>query len=849
MDIAQHTPLMQQYLRIKADYPNTLLFFRMGDFYELFYDDARRAAKLLDLTLTRRGQSAGAPIPMAGIPHHSADSYLARLLKLGEAAAICEQVGEVTPGKALVERRVVRVVTPGTLTDEALLTEHREALIAAVAEFDHGPGLAWMDLAAGRFRVRELPHTASLLTELERLKPAELIIAEGSKLAARLPWLKAIRTLPPWHFDAASGERLLGEQFAVKTLEGFGVGGRPAAIAAAGALLYYVRNTQQGQLGHLTGLRYEAGDDYLQLDGTSRRNLEIDEHPLGRSEHTLTALMDCCKTAMGSRLVRRWLSQPLRDRQRIHRRLAAVEALLDGDRQRELRALLNDIPDLERIITRVVLGSAKPRDLVGLRLGLSRVPTLRQWLKACEPLELKLLLDELPDSPDERELLNRALETEPAAQARDGGVIAAGYDAELDELRALCRNSDAWLEEFESCERRRTGINALKVGYNKVHGFYIELSKLYAAQAPTEYVRRQTLKNAERYLTPELKAFEEKILRARDQALARETELYQALLARLAAGQATMRRQTALLARLDALACFAERAARFSFNAPQFSDVPGIRIRAGRHPVIEQVRQEPFVANDCVLDAERRMLIVTGPNMGGKSTYMRQVAIIAVLAHAGSYVPAEDAQFGPLDRIFTRIGAGDDLTRGQSTFMVEMIETANILNNATAESLVIMDEIGRGTSTYDGLSLAYACAVELATKIHALTLFATHYFELTRLAGEYPGIVNVHLAAVEHNERIVFLHSVRDGAANQSYGLEVATLAGVPAAVIRRARERLRILEHNAAIDPAQPGLFDRPLPESRPAPVLEALAEIDPDQLTPRQALDALYALKKLER
>ncbi len=849
MDIAQHTPLMQQYFRIKADYPDTLLFFRMGDFYELFYDDARRAARLLDLTLTRRGQSAGAPIPMAGIPHHSADNYLARLLKLGESAAICEQVGEVTPGKALVERRVVRVVTPGTLTDEALLSERREALIAAVAEFDHGAGLAWLDLAAGRFLVREVPHTAALITELERLQPAELIAAEGSNLASRLPWLKAIRSIPPWHFDAAGGARLLCEQFAVQSLDGFGVNGRPAAIAAAGALLYYVRNTQQGRLAHLTGLRFESGGDDLQLDGTSRRNLEIDEHPLGRSEHTLTALMDCCKTAMGSRLLRRWLGQPLRDRQRIRRRLASVEALLDSDRHRELRALLNEIPDLERIITRVVLGSARPRDLAGLRSGLDRVPALRQWLKSCEPVELRLLVDELPDGPEERELLHRAVEAEPAAQIRDGGVIAAGYDAELDELRGLSRNSDDWLVEFESRERRRTGINALKVGYNKVHGFYLELSKIYAAQAPGDYVRRQTLKNAERYITPELKAFEEKILKARDQALARENELYQALLARLATAQATMRRQAALIARLDALACFAERAARFGFNAPRFSDVPGIRIRAGRHPVIEQARQEPFVANDCVLDAERRMLIVTGPNMGGKSTYMRQVAIIAVLAHAGSFVPAEEAEFGPLDRIFTRIGAGDDLTRGQSTFMVEMIETANILHNATAESLVIMDEIGRGTSTYDGLSLAYACAVELATKIRALTLFATHYFELTRLAGEYPGIVNVHLAAVEHNERIVFLHSVRDGAANQSYGLEVAALAGVPATVIRRARERLRILEHNAAIDPAQPGLFDRPLPEARPAPALEALAEIDPDQLTPRQALDALYALKKLER
>lgn len=858
----QHTPMMQQYLRIKADYPESLLFFRMGDFYELFNEDAERAARLLDITLTSRGQSAGQPIPMAGVPHHSAESYLARLLRAGESVAICEQVGDPNNSKGPVERKVVRVMTPGTLTDEALLEDQRENLIASLA-YDKKAAdkkhwaLAWLELASGRFAVRQLEDLDSLMSELERLQPAELIHAESNEISSRLQRslspVKCVRQRPAWHFDPISCQRLLLDQFRLHDLDPFGLRDAQAAIAAAGALLQYVGETQQGALPHVTGIRLEQEEEFLVLNGVTRRHLEINHHPQGRQEHTLCGLMDRCHTAMGSRLLRRWLNHPLRQHQRIEARQQVVAALLEQQRYQGLREILARTSDLERILTRVMLGSARPRDLSGLRDGLNKVPQLQEWLSQSQEEILTTLATDLPDSPAERELLQQGLVETPPLLARDGGVFAEGYDAELDRLRQLSQDAGSFLDELEQREKERTGIPTLKVGYNRVHGYYIEISKAQSGKAPADYTRRQTLKGAERYITEELKQFEDQVLSSRERALAREKQLYEELLQRLAQCYEPLQQAIHLIARLDALANFAERAEKLKLFPAQLVEQPGIEIKGGRHPVIEQAQDQPFTPNDCVLQPNRRMLVITGPNMGGKSTFMRQTALIVLLAHTGSHVPAAQAVIGPVERIFTRIGAGDDLTRGQSTFMVEMTETANILHNANERSLVLMDEIGRGTSTYDGLSLAWSTAVELASKLRAMTLFATHYFELTQLASDYEGIANVHLAAVEHGDQIVFLHSVRQGPANQSYGLQVAALAGVPGAVIRRARQRLRILEQQITHDPRQASLFDtmtaasEPAPSAEPHPLLTAMEKLDPDTLSPREALDRLYELKRL--
>jgi DNA mismatch repair protein MutS len=853
-----HTPMMQQYLRIKADYPDSLLFFRMGDFYELFNEDAERAARLLDITLTTRGQSGGKPVPMAGVPHHSAEGYLARLLRLGESAAICEQVGDPNNSKGPVERKVVRVMTPGTITDEALLEDQAENLVAAITRHQDQWAVAWLELASGRFSVRQLPELSALMGELDRLQPAELIYDEADEVEARLQQMlnpiKAVKRRPTWHFDAVSCERILLDQFQLHDLDAFGLRDEAAAIAASGALLQYVQETQQGALPHITGIRLEQEEEFLILDGVTRRHLEINHHPQGRNEHTLCGLMDRTRTAMGSRLLRRWLNHPLRNRQQLHIRQGIVAALLADDSYETLRDILHRTADLERILTRVMLSSARPRDLSALRDGLAKIPQLQQWLAQSSHAALQTQAQDLPDTPDERDLLQRALEETPAVLVRDGGVIATGYDDELDHLRKLSQDAGSFLDELEQRERERTGINTLKVGYNRVHGYYIEISKAQSEKAPTDYTRRQTLKGAERYITEELKQFEDQILSSRERALAREKQLYDELITRLALRYGTLKQAVDTIARLDGLGTFAERAVQLKLGPPQLVDEPGIHIRNGRHPVIEQAQDKPFTPNDCILKPDRRMLVITGPNMGGKSTFMRQTALITLLAHTGSYVPAEEAVIGPTERIFTRIGAGDDLTRGQSTFMVEMTETANILHNADERSLVLMDEIGRGTSTYDGLSLAWATAVELASKLRAMTLFATHYFELTQLAGDYEGIANVHLAAVEHGDQIVFLHSVRQGPANQSYGLQVASLAGVPGGVIRRARQRLRMLEQQSTHDPRQGSLFEapsepEPLPEvaeAPPHPALVALEQLDPDSLSPRQAMDALYELKQ---
>jgi DNA mismatch repair protein MutS len=855
--------MMQQYLRIKAQHPDVLLFYRMGDFYEMFYDDARRAAQLLDIALTQRGASAGAPIPMAGVPAVTLDAYLAKLVRKGQSVAICEQRGEPGKTKGPMEREVVRIVTPGTVTDEALLDERRDNLLASVCGAGGRYGLAWLDLSAGRFSVMELGGLSALDAEIERLRPAEILAPDGAQptLAGGSgnqdrPW----RLRAPWHFDTESSSRALAEQFHTRDLAGFGCADKPLAIAAAGALLAYVRETQKAALPHLLSITTEERDAALIMDPATRRNLELDESLAGRPELTLAGVFDHTATAMGARLLRRWLHRPLRDHDALRLRYHAVATLIDGARHVPLSELLRSIGDLERILARVALRSARPRDLTQLRAALGALPSvhrsLRTMLESAPSPLLQQLLDELSDHRDEHAVLERAVVEAPPHYLRDGGVIAPGYDAELDELRLLGSNTEQFLLELERRERERTGLSSLKLGFNRVQGFFIEVNRSQADRVPSDYLRRQTVKSAERFITPELKSFEDRVLGARDRALAREKELYDALLTTLTARLPALQQTTAAIAQIDVLSCFAERAATLDCARPELVDHPMLFISQGRHPVVERAGREPFIPNDLRFDEARRMLIITGPNMGGKSTYMRQTALIAILAHIGCFVPAKRAVLGPLDRIFTRIGASDDLAGGRSTFMLEMTETANILNNATDKSLVLMDEVGRGTSTFDGLSLAWACAAFIAAKIRAFTLFATHYFELTSLSLEAPGVVNVHVEAVEHGDKLVFLHSVKEGPANQSYGLQVAALAGIPKSVTAQARRYLTELERerdalrSSASPQAELPLFVAPRPEIPPAesPALEALRALDPDALSPREALQLLYRLKTLD-
>jgi DNA mismatch repair protein MutS len=838
---------MQQYLRIKADYPQMLLLYRMGDFYELFYEDAERAARLLDIALTKRGQSAGQPIPMAGVPYHAAESYLAKLVRQGESVAICEQVGDPAKSKGPVEREVVRIVTPGTLTDEALLDERRENLLAAVCEGKEGCGLAWLELSSGRFSVLQVPALDALRSELERLRPSEILFSEDSRLSEALDLDGGTTRRPVWHFDPDSARRLLCDQLGTRDLIGFGCSELPLAVGAAGCLLQYVRDTQRSHLPHIRGLGTEQREDSLMLDAATRRNLEIMQSLSGRHEHTLAGVMDRTTTAMGSRLLGRWLGRPLRDQDILRRRHAAVDELSSTDAYTQLKEELAGIGDLERILGRVALSSARPRDLAVLRDSLERLPAVQDALASLQTPLVGELVQRIGTFPEVVSLLQRALVDNPPVLIRDGGVLARAYDQELDELRDLSTNADQFLLDLEEKERQRTKISNLKVSYNRIHGYYIEVSRSQSEKVPEEYVRRQTLKGAERYIIPELKRFEEQVLSARERALAREKALYDELLQRLTQWLSQLQEAAVGIATLDVLCNLAERARHLDWTQPELTNDPLIEIADGRHPVVEQVIESPFVRNGVGLCEDRRMLVITGPNMGGKSTFMRQTALIVLMAYCGSFVPARYARLGPLDRIFSRIGASDDLAGGRSTFMVEMEETANILHNATEHSLVLMDEIGRGTSTFDGLSLAWACGVELATRIRAFTLFATHYFELTTLPEEYPGIANLHLDAVEHGDSIVFMHAVREGPANQSYGLQVAALAGVPAAVVARARSRLRELEENAqrhserAAD--QLSLF----PLDSPSPALDALSALDPDGLSPREALETLYRLKSL--
>jgi DNA mismatch repair protein MutS len=855
-----HTPMMQQYLRIKADHPDSLLFYRMGDFYELFYDDARRAAELLDITLTSRGQSAGAPIPMCGVPYHSADTYLARLVRQGVSVAICEQIGDPATSKGPVERRVQRVVTPGTLTDEALQDAARDNLLCGVHAAAGEVGLAALNLASGEFQVAELHGAAALRDELARLQPSEILCP--GPMAVLDGVSGALRERDPLEFDTALGLSRLCRHFGTRDLAGFGVDADSPAVGAAAAVLEYAKATQCQDLAHIDRLVPHGEQATVTVDANSRRNLEIDRRIDGSEQQTLFAVMNSCRTPMGARLLRRWLNAPLRDLAQVRLRQQAVAWLLEQADLVGLRDSLREVGDVERVVGRLALGRASPRDLARLRSAIEQYPRAVARLSPADTLSdgmgnqdiaprLAALADSLPSFADELALLRRALVDNPPATARDGGMIAAGYHARLDELRDLTEHAARFLTELEQRERARTGIATLKVGYNRVHGYYIETSRAAGNQVPADYVRRQTLKNAERYITPELKQFEDEALTAQAKALTLEKRLYEELLAELARSLAALRAAAAAAAELDALAGLAERAAALGFACPELVEEPCVAIRQGWHPVVKASSQEPFVPNDLELDDGRRMLVITGPNMGGKSTYMRQAALIVLLAHTGSFVPAEAARIGPVDRIFTRIGAADDLAGGRSTFMVEMTETANILHNATAHSLVLLDEIGRGTSTYDGLALAWATARHLALERRAFTLFATHYFELTALAEELPATANVHLAATEHRGRIVFLHSVEPGAASQSYGVQVARLAGVPGSVLSAARRKLTSLEQQPSAPTPQGDLFRAAAdPPSAPAPVHPAMArlvDLDPDALSPREALDALYALKAL--
>ncbi|MDH3614179.1 MAG: DNA mismatch repair protein MutS [Gammaproteobacteria bacterium] len=847
---AIHTPMMRQYLAIKAEYPDMLVFYRMGDFYELFYEDAKSAAKLLDITLTSRGKSGGNPIPMAGVPYHAVEGYLAKLVRKGQSVAICEQIGDPATSKGPVKRKVTRIVTPGTLTDEALLAETRDNLVAAVFADGDRIGIAWLDLAGGRFQLTEVPDIEALGGEIERLRPAELIVDEDQILGDSFKNGIRVTRRPPWHFELDSATRLLCAQFGTRDLSGFGCEGFSRGIAAAGALMQYVTDTQKAALPHLQSIAVERREEAVIMDGPTRRNLELEESLSGHHEHTLAGVMDHCQSPMGSRLLRRWMQRPLRDTAVLRGRYQAVETMLTTASACELQARIDGIGDVERILSRVALRSARPRDLRQLTAALSRLPELRRQLGELDSPLLAALCARIGEHRRQHELLDKAIIDNPPMLIRDGGVIANGYDDELDDLRAIASNADQYLLDLEAREKERTGIATLKLGYNRVHGYYIEISKTQADKAPVEYVRRQTLKAAERYITPELKEFEDKVLGARERALTREKLLYEDVLDQLHGVLAELQQTAFAVAELDVLACFAERAATLSLSKPTIADTPCIEITAGRHLVVEQVIETPFVANDVSLDASQRLLVITGPNMGGKSTYMRQTALITILAHIGSFVPAESLRIGPIDRIFTRIGASDDLAGGRSTFMVEMTETATILHNATEQSLVLMDEIGRGTSTFDGLSLAWAAAHYMGETATAFTLFATHYFELTALAKELPACSNVHLDATEHDGQLVFLHAVRPGPANQSYGLQVAALAGVPKEVIRRAKTYLRTLESSqvAQRDGAQGQL---PLTIEEPAiddALRIAVDNLDPDSMSPREALDALYKLKEVD-
>jgi DNA mismatch repair protein MutS len=843
----EHTPVMQQFLGFKSEYPDMLLFFRMGDFYELFYDDAKKAARLLNITLTKRGKSGGNAIPMAGVPYHAVDNYLAKLIKLGESVAICEQIGDPALSKGPVERKVVRIITPGTITEDVLLNERVSNILLSICKTKQNIGLASVELSSGQISLLEIEYSNSLEDIIEQYQPAEILISESfDQESLNNLDHKNIQTLtkrPDWHFNQTTAESIIKDQYKVKDLNGFGCQNLTSSVSALGCLIQYLNDTQKIGLPHLQTPKINLANDIVQIDAVSRRNLEIDTGLVEGKSHSLLNVIDTTSTVMGSRLLRRWCQQPIRNHVTLKLRHDAVEKLINNHRHSDFHENMRGICDIERIMSRIALKSARPRDLVQLRNSLSLLPNIKQRLDKIDSPRLNTLSDDIDLFPELLETLNKALIDEPPVIIRDGGVIADGYDSELDELRQLSNDAGQFLINLEEQEKKRTGIQGLKVGYNRVHGYYIEISRLHSANVPDNYNRRQTLKAAERFITPELKDFENKILSAKDKSLTREKFLYDQLLEYIAKYLLELQCCASALAEFDIYLCFAEIAETLNFTAPILTEEKGITIEAGRHPVVEQIQSEPFIANDLSLDADHQILIITGPNMGGKSTYMRQTALIVLLAHIGSYVPAKNAIIGPIDRLFTRIGASDDLASGRSTFMVEMTETANILNNATSDSLILMDEIGRGTSTYDGLALAWACASHLAKVTRAYTLFATHYFELTSLPEHEKNVVNVHMEVVEHGDEIVLLHSVKSGPANQSYGIQVASLAGLPKTVITAAKNRLNEIEQQTPLENTkapQADLFNE-------NPLLEKLKVIDPDSTNPKQALALLYELRAM--
>ena len=856
-----HTPMMRQYLSIKAQHPSILLFYRMGDFYELFFDDAKKAAELLDISLTARGKSGGDPIPMAGVPYHAVEGYLSRLVRMGESVAICEQVGDPATSKGPVERQVKRIITPGTVTDEALLEERRDNILAAVCGHSMHYGLATLDVASGRFVVAECDSDENLLAELQRINPAEILHPEGFEHLQLIENRKGLRRRPEWEFDTDTAIEQLNAQFETTTLDGFGITGITKGLGAAGCVLQYVKDTQRTALPHIRRIQTEQQDSRVQLDAATRRNLELTHNLSGSQENTLFSVMDTTTTAMGSRLLQRIIHSPITDQHELDSRLDAVDGFIN-DAPDDIRSALKHIGDIERIMARLALRSARPRDFARLKNAFNTLPDLQDALIRYDSQHVQGVAKKIGTYPTLQALLNNAIIDNPPVIIRDGGVIAEGYNEELDELRKLSQGATDYLDAMEQRERERTGIATLKVGYNRVHGFFIEISRANSANAPADYIRRQTLKNTERYITPELKEHEDKVLSSQGAALALEKKLYEALFDEFTPYLNTLIDSAAALAKLDVLCCFAERATSLDWYRPVLSNKCELSYQEGRHPVVESVMKAPFIANPITLDSARRMLIITGPNMGGKSTYMRQTALITLLAYIGSYVPAQHAHIGKVDRIFTRIGASDDLASGRSTFMVEMTETANILNNATEHSLVLMDEIGRGTSTYDGLSLAWACASYLAKHLNAYTLFATHYFELTELPEMQDGVVNVHLDAVEFEDTIRFMHTVSEGAASKSFGLQVAQLAGVPKAVIHAAQQKLALLEASHVITQDETNSKAKNKSEQqhvtgqaqlhfpdKPHPVIEAIENLAPDELSPRQALDLIYTLKRLSQ
>lgn len=845
--LQSHTPMMRQFLQIKSQYPDLLVFYRMGDFYELFFDDAKRAAKLLDITLTHRGQSAGEPIPMAGVPFHAAEGYLARLVKHGESVVICEQVGDPATSKGPVAREVTRILTPGTVTDDALLdAKHDNTLVSVHAEDDNQFGIASCDLSTGKIIVMEANTIVDLNGALRQLEPAELLIAEDCSLAEQLSINCSITKRPPWEYQHKTAVEQLCEQFETHDLDGFGVSDYTLAIQAAGSLLQYIKYTQREHLPHLTSISATQACQTIQLDSSTQLNLEIITNQQGTQHNTLFSILNRTATTMGTRGLRRWLIRPLRDHQTIKHRQAAIQALITTDSYTSLHQHMQPIADMARIASRIALRSARPRDLAALRNSLSQLPTICDLISTLQTPLLSDIHQAIQHFDSLEELLTRAIIPQPPVVIRDGGVIQTGYDTELDELRNLSENSNQFLLDLEQREKERTGLSSLKVGYNRVHGYYIEISRLQASEAPTEYIRRQTLKNVERFITPELKTYEDKVLSSRSRALSREKHLYDELLNQLNDDIDRLHACAEAITTLDILTTFAERAITLDYNCPLLTQESGIHIVGGRHPVIERVIDTPFVSNDIKLNRQSSMQMITGPNMGGKSTYMRQTALITLLAHVGSFVPATKATIGPIDKIFTRIGASDDLSSGRSTFMVEMTETANILHNATANSLVLLDEIGRGTSTFDGLSLAWAIAEHIAAKTQAFTLFATHYFELTTLADSHKMIHNVHLNATEYGDRIVFLHKVKSGPASQSYGIQVAKLAGVPNSVILAARDKLFTLEKEA-YHASQTGLTEQTelFKERDLSEVEQEIIAAQLDDLTPKQAHDLLYKIQ----